>query len=122
MRQAQRAEARMARYRRLMSLHERRGSISTAEFCRKHGISEWTFYIWRRKLGMAPGSGRAPSRDGSLPRQRFVPVRVEPSPGSVAAATELIFPGGIVSRFGREVERQTVASVVAAMRGEGCSA
>jgi putative transposase len=32
-------------------LQESASGVSTRELCRKHGISENTFYLWRRKYG-----------------------------------------------------------------------
>jgi putative transposase len=32
-------------------LKEHEGGMSTAELCRKHGISDATFYKWRAKFG-----------------------------------------------------------------------
>ncbi len=35
----------------LRVLEEQAASGATAEVCRRHGISEWTFYRWRSKYG-----------------------------------------------------------------------
>jgi len=32
-------------------LHEQEAGVSTAEVCRKHGISQPTFYAWKAKFG-----------------------------------------------------------------------
>ena len=32
-------------------LKEHQAGLSAAEFCRKHGISDATFYTWRKKYG-----------------------------------------------------------------------
>ena len=40
-------------------LREAAGAASKAEVCRKHGISEWTYYRWRRRYdGMAEAEVR----------------------------------------------------------------
>ena len=40
-------------------LREAEGAPSKAEVCRKHGISEWTYYRWRRRYdGMAEAEVR----------------------------------------------------------------
>ena len=35
----------------LRVLQEQAAGGATAEVCRRHGISEWTFYRWRSKYG-----------------------------------------------------------------------
>lgn len=35
----------------LAILHEQEAGMRTAEVCRKHGISEPTFYAWKAKFG-----------------------------------------------------------------------
>jgi putative transposase len=32
-------------------LREAESGMSAAEVCRKHGVSEWSFYRWRQKYG-----------------------------------------------------------------------
>jgi putative transposase len=32
-------------------LREGEAGMSAVEVCRKHGVSEWSFYRWRRKYG-----------------------------------------------------------------------
>lgn len=32
-------------------LREAEAGMSAVEVCRKHGVSEWSFYRWRRKYG-----------------------------------------------------------------------
>ena len=32
-------------------LRETESGASVAELCRRHGVSEWSFYRWRRKYG-----------------------------------------------------------------------
>ena len=32
-------------------LREAEAGMSAAEVCRKHGVSEWSFYRWRQKYG-----------------------------------------------------------------------
>ena len=32
-------------------LREAEAGMSAADLCRKHGVSEWSFYRWRRKYG-----------------------------------------------------------------------
>jgi hypothetical protein len=59
-----------------------RSGLSIAAFCKREGVSEPSFYAWRRRL-----------RDGS---PRFLPVRVVPS---AAAPVEVLLPSGCVLRL-----------------------
>ena len=35
----------------LKVLQEQEGGATAAEVCRRHGVSEWTFYRWKSKYG-----------------------------------------------------------------------
>jgi putative transposase len=39
-------------------LREHEAGVKTADLCRKHGISDATFYSWNAKYGGADGLGR----------------------------------------------------------------
>ena len=41
-------------------LKEHQAGATAADFCRKHGISDATFYTWRSKRGGMDVSGRVP--------------------------------------------------------------
>jgi hypothetical protein len=62
-----------------------KGHQSIRQFCRTEGISEPSFYFWRKKLDQSP---RPPSRFDSL-AARFRPVRLLASP-----ALSIRLPGG----------------------------
>jgi transposase-like protein len=38
-------------YRTVLQERSRDPSVPLARFCRKHGISPWTYYYWKRRLG-----------------------------------------------------------------------
>jgi hypothetical protein len=58
-----------------LALRQAEAGAPVAEICRKYGISEQTFYRWKKKFGqMAPG-GRA--RDWAAPRG-ITPSCVDP--------------------------------------------
>ena len=59
-----------------------RSGLSIAAFCRREGVSQPSFYSWRRRLG-----------EGS---PRFLPVRVVPP---ATAPVELLLPSGCVLRL-----------------------
>lgn len=82
--------------------------VSVAEFCREEGVSEASFYGWRKRLGRGAGAnGRLPTdeRRGSRrrapggprePEVRFVQLPLSALPHS--AAVELRLTDGTVIR------------------------
>jgi transposase-like protein len=65
------------------------GELSVRAFCRTHGLSEPSFYAWRRMLAQ---------RDAQAKATPFVPVQVVAEPRSAeapaCAALELVLEGG----------------------------
>ena len=60
-------------------LKEHQAGMSAPDLCRKHGISDATFYNWRRKYGgMEVADGDEVRVDHALLKQRFDPARTNP--------------------------------------------
>jgi hypothetical protein len=108
------AAKRVAHYRRLLSLREQNPGESVAVFCRRHGMSVWTYYYWRKRLG------------GGLEVGAVRPTFVQVADGEGVRAVvptlgvELAFPGGLQARLPRGYSREELLMVVAAGRGAGC--
>lgn len=115
---------RIAHYRRLLSLRQRAPKLTTEQFCRKHGVSEATFYYWRNKLAAGDGLAQPKPRE-HRPQEAFVPVAMEgvsrERSADNAYALELLFPNGVVARFGRQMDATMVGTVVEAMERTRCS-
>jgi hypothetical protein len=115
---SKRSEAvkRAVHYRRLLSLREHNPGETVAVFCRRHGISAWTYYQWRKRLS---GGQVAPAV-----RPAFVHVADGEQvravvPGAVQTlGVELAFPGGLLARLPRGYSREELLMVVAVGRGE----
>lgn len=60
----------------------RRSGLSVRAFCARHGLSQPSFYAWRRELA---------KRDAARPA--FVPVHVLPEPARQAALSVLLAGG-----------------------------
>jgi transposase-like protein len=91
-----------ARWRSVLSDWGRSG-LGVREFCRKRGISEHSFYVWRKRL-----------EDADEPE--FLPVRVVETPNAsieirVSGATISVQPG---------FDRKLLADVVAALGAARC--
>lgn len=58
-------------------LRERVARVSTAEFCRKHGICDKTLYNLRNRLGDTPVSEVEPSGAPEAERAKFKKLRAD---------------------------------------------
>lgn len=110
--------AKHGRWQRLLRQFPSSG-LTIREFCRRRGVSEPSFYAWRRRLGG--------ERAGPL----FVPVRVTASPAAASAACdtpagqaepgriELLLGGGVTVRLFGPVPAERLASVLEVLGGKG---
>ena len=83
-----------------------RASVTVAQFCRQEGVSQASFYHWRRKLR---GQPVASQRDQAPPLPRFLPVSLTATPTASTTPTPsapmpqsrmtIDLPGGIRIRF-----------------------
>lgn len=98
----------------LVSRQARSGQ-SVREFCSQEGVSEPSFYAWRRKL--AAGSGdQGPGRDagvGSPGGGEFIPLTLREDPGSL----ELLHPLGYRIRVTGQVDVAMLAQVLDLLDG-----
>jgi hypothetical protein len=82
--------AKTAEWRRRLRAFERCDE-TVAEFCDREGVSDASFYHWRRVLSAAATRETAP-------RVSFLPVEIAPSPtaeGNSDARVEVLWPGGV---------------------------
>jgi hypothetical protein len=86
----------------------RRSGQTVAQFCAAEGVSEPSFYVWRRTL----------AAEAVAPPPTVVPIRVTPSPA--APAIELALPSGAVVRFPNGVTPDVIAAVVRGVEGRPC--
>jgi hypothetical protein len=117
----------------------RQGSgLSTKEFCRQEGLSEASYYAWRRELARRdrrrprqPRSGRkrasgAASSVSKRGRQvaaapLFQELAILGGPSPVAGGClEIILPDGCRVRLASEVDRALLADVLRALEGRRC--
>ena len=85
--------------------------LNVRAWCRKHGVQEHAFYVWRRELAR---------RDAEEVRPAFVPVHV----ADVAAPrgegrVEIILADGRRVRIRGRVDRQSLADVLAVLASFG---
>ena len=104
-----RPEAARERWRRRIDRWERSG-LSAREFCRRAGVSQWSFYHWRRALDgngrahVAASSGQGRQAKARRPRPMastspFVPIQVVPQAAEIRGGVlEVLLRGGHVLR------------------------
>jgi transposase-like protein len=95
--------AKADRWRELFAEHGRSG-LTVKQFCQERGITQWSFYAWRKRL----------REEGTV---RFALVErghVRPEPA--AAELELILTTGERLRIGVGVDGATLRTVLEALR------
>jgi transposase-like protein len=112
-------------WRRLFQLWRRSGCTIRA-FCAEHGVSEPSFFAWRRRI--AERDRQAPARpDGHTGDHRddrhrqptFVPLRVVPTPATEpATAFEVVLPGDRVVRVPAGFDPASLRQLLAILQEE----
>ena len=97
------------RFWRRMLRQWRRSGLSVRAFCEQHGLSQPSFYAWRRTLAQRQAHTVA-----------FVPVEVRTDsltpPSAAAAGLELVLPGGRVLRIGPAFDAPTLRRLLALLQ------
>ena len=89
----------------------RRANQTVAQFCAAEGVSEPSFYVWRRTLA-------AEAKSPAPPAPAIVPIRLTPSPAT--PPIELLFPSGTILRLPADTRPEVIAAVVHAVEGRPC--
>jgi transposase-like protein len=105
--QRRRSPERERFWREAVAGHKESG-LSVRAFCVERGLSEPSFYAWRRELAQR---GRAPR----TPAATFVPVQVVAD-----AVVEVVLPSGVVVRVPPATDATAVARLVAALGSPPC--
>lgn len=102
----------------------RRSGLSVRAYCAIEGLSEASFYAWRRTLAERDGHQAPPakqrSRTESVPA--FVPVRMvsEPAPSTPAGSVDVLLTNGRVLRLGADFDPHVVRQVLALLEEPTC--
>lgn len=105
---------------RLVLEEYQRSGLAVRAFCQREGLSEPSFYAWRREIRQRDGK---PPAAGECEQQTLIPVDLVElvteslSPGEVAprSALEVITPSGFTLRFPAEIEPQQLRALLAAI-------
>lgn len=81
---------------------QRRSKLSARDFCADAGISEPSFYAWRRELARRDSESGQPARSKpkaprrtAIPTPRFLPATIAPA---IASRVEVVLPSGLLVR------------------------
>jgi len=95
--------------------------LSVRRFCRQEGLSEPSFYAWRKRLSQVdtPEGSPAPAADteaagpGTRRGAAFIQVAM---PAQASGGIELVFASGHTMRIGNGTDRRTLHDVVAVLQ------
>jgi transposase-like protein len=96
------------RYQRIIELRQREPQTRLNDFCRKHGISPWTYYFWRKRL--AERESNAPK----VQQPAFVAVATDSS-STYPSGFEIVFPTGVILRSTGALSRQILQEIVSVL-------
>ena len=87
--------------------------MSISKFCRIEGLSEGTFYNWRKKLN---GGHSPPYKQTARSPATFIEVAM---PKSNHAALELLLSSGNTLRISSTADNKTLSNVISVLRQAG---
>jgi len=82
--------------------------LTVKRFCEEHGLTQYSFYAWRKRLRQ-DGPVRFALVDKGAAQQQTT--------AAAAVGLELMFPAGERLRIGSGVDAGTLRTVVAVLRG-----
>jgi hypothetical protein len=89
----------------------RQSELTVRAYCAQYGLSEPSFYAWRKVLARRDRRAAEPAGPAAV----FVPVQIVPEPG---VAIEIVMPQGHVVRVRPGFDRQTLRHVLATLDEE----
>lgn len=98
-----------------------RSGLSVRAFCRHEGITEPSFYDWRRRLGQSARAGVAPSGEGASVAPAFarVVMAMNEEPNPRLSRIEIECRGGRVIRVGPGFDRATLIEALSVIEAGG---
>ena len=92
----------------------RNGGLSVRQFCKDQGLSEPSFYFWRKKLSKAEPSEADRQKDKKT--SAFIEVSI---PDGNSSILELVLISGNVLRIGASVDNRALSNVLSVLRESG---
>ena len=95
-------------YRKLLKERTRDPLVPLDRFCRRHGISLWTYYHWEKRLGYTDAAFQKVT---TPVQQAFVPVSVSPV-HDVSSCMEIRLREGTVIRIPGGFDRDIFKAII----------
>ena len=92
----------------------RDSGMSVSKFCKAEGLTEGSFYNWRKKLIKGDESEAGKQKD--LNSSAFIELTM---PGNNPVALELVLSSGSTLRIASGADSRTLIAVLSALHGEG---
>ena len=90
------------------------GGLSVRQLCKQEGLSEPSFYSWRKRLKKSPDP--KPDHRTDCSPESFIQVSL---PGGSASGVEFVLSSGHTLRIPVGVDRQTLTAVLSALGEAG---
>ena len=93
--------------------NQRQSRLSIRAYCKRSGISAWTFYNWRKFYKEPTPRASTPTKKATLPVSfsTFGPFSVNPG------LCDIRLPGGITVTVHRGASREELLSIILALAG-----
>jgi transposase len=91
--------------------------LTIRAYCQRHGLTEASFYAWRRTLAQRQAATPLPP---DAPPVTFVPVHVQVEPAAPAGVLELVFPDGRCLRIPPGTDLTRLRAVIALLEETPC--
>ena len=99
-----------------LAIEEQKSSgLSVRAFCLREGLSEASFYSWRRRLSEGESAAPRESSVAFVEVMRSVPTPVWQTDVAMRVALEVLLPGGLVVRVPEGFDGVTLRQVVEAL-------
>jgi len=93
-------------------IQEQKGSgLSISAFCRKRGVSDASFFSWRRKLTQ---------RDRNDTAAKFVPLTLDAPSVTTRPGCEVVLPGGCRILVPGQCDANWLREILEALRESSC--
>lgn len=109
------SEEKRAFWRMVIQMQEESG-LSVRKFCEQEGVSQASFFAWRRKLRPEGTKGIEGGAKQDV-AARLVPVKLLTEKGT--SAVEVVSPGGLILRVGDEANTENIRRVLQLMHEVG---
>ncbi len=116
-------------WRRMVRLWRRSRPMTVRDFCAEHGLSEPSFYGWRRtltqrdrgaQLKTACKPSKCRQRVGQQHTARFVPLQIVPAPVGSTAVLEVVLSSGRIVRVPPGFDAATLRQLLAIVEDRPC--